>query len=111
MAKKAEKPPGKAAAIRSFMKDNPTAGPQAVAEALKEKGYDCTPGYVSTIKSLAKKRSRKGPRKAREAKADAAPVLEGLSISLLVQAKKLAAQLGGVAQAKAAIDALSKLGM
>mgnify|MGYP001596557148 CR=1 FL=1 len=40
-----------------------------------------------------------------------APVLEGLSINLLVQAKKLAAQIGGVAQAKAAIDALAKLGM
>lgn len=110
MAKKSEKSPGKAATIRQYMKDNPKAGPQAVAAALKEQGIVCTPAYVSTIKSLARKRGRKRGRKAGVAAAVATPV-EGLSINLLVQAKKLASQLGGVAQAKAAIDALAKLGI
>lgn len=111
MAKKGERSQGKAAAIREYTKANPDAGPQETAEALKAQGFDCTPGYVSTIKSLAKKGRRKSGRKARGSKTEGAVVSEGLSISLLVQAKKLATQLGGVAQAKAAIDALAKLGI
>lgn len=110
MAKKADKPQGKAAAIRQYMDEHPDAGPQAVAAALKEQGFECTPGYVSTIKSLAKKRARKGAKKTRTAPV-ASGTVEGLSLSMLVQAKKLASQLGGVAQAKAAIDALAKLGV
>ena len=110
MVKKGDKPQGKAAAIRDYMKANPTAGPQAVSAALKEMGFECSPGYVSTIKSLAKKRGRKSSRK--EKTDVAAPVSsEGLSIGLLLQAKKLASALGGVAQAKSALDALAKLGM
>lgn len=110
MAKKAEKSQGKAAAIRDYMAQNPDKGPQAVAEALKEAGFEVSAAYVSTIKSLSKKKGgRRGPRKA-EGRAPVASG-EGLSIAVLVQAKKLAAQLGGVAQAKAALDALAKLGV
>jgi len=111
MVTKGEKPRGKAAAIRDYVKANPDAGPQTVAAALKEQGFNCTPGYVSTIKSLSKKRGRKSGRKARGAATEGIVVSEGLSIKLLVQAKKLANQLGGIAQAKAAIDALARLGV
>lgn len=115
MAKRGESDSGKAAAIRDFMKANPKVGPKAVAAALKEQGIDVSAAYVSTIKSLSKKRGRRRGSKDEGAEAapaaTAAPAVEGLSISILVQAKKLASQLGGVAQAKAALDALSKLGL
>jgi hypothetical protein len=55
----------------------------------------------------AKKRKKAAPAPA----AEAAPVVpkDAVSIGLLQRAKKLAAQLGGIKEAKAAIDALSQL--
>jgi len=57
------------------------------------------------MNAASKKRGRKKKRKGAGAKQNDAM----LSLGLLMQAKKLADQLGGIEQAKAAMDALAKL--
>jgi hypothetical protein len=110
MAKKASKEGGggnKAKTIRDYAEANPGAGPKAISAALKEQAVDATPAYVSTILALARKAKRKGK------KAVGRPAGGGAGgdyLSVLIRAKKLAEQLGGVDKAKAALDALAKLG-
>jgi hypothetical protein len=112
----------KSQAIRDFLTANPKAKPRQVVAALKEQGHDITAAYVSTIKSLDKKKNGKVGRRGRPAgstkaaAAAAAAVQAGTAgndnfLQSLLTAKKLAEQLGGIAQAKAAIDALAKLGL
>lgn len=122
MAKKSAGGMNKSAEIRAFKDANPGMGPTAISEALKkDKGLDVTPAFVSTVLSNAKgpgaakgkkgRRKKKGGKKVGR-KAAAAPVASGageLSVDHLVKAKKLAEQMGGVAEAKAALDALSKI--
>lgn len=111
MAKKASKEGGgtnKAKTIRDYAEANQGAGPKAISAALKEQGVDASPAYVSTILALARKAKRKGK------KAVGRPAGGGSGggdfLAVLIKAKKLAEQLGGVDKAKAALDALAKLG-
>lgn len=98
MAKRASNKPSKADAIRNYQKDNPGASPTDVAEALKKGGYkDITPQYVSTIKSMDKRKSN-GPTRSGKITAED-----------LMTAKEFVETLGGVHRAKEAVDMLSKL--
>ena len=109
MAKKSGKP-GKAQAIRAYQTNNPSAGPKEIAKALGADGYKLTAGYVSTIRSLDKKRKRRG--KVRRGRPAGKPSSGGKDfVAVLLEAKKLASKLGGVEKAKAALDALVKLGV
>lgn len=112
MAKKASKEGGgtnKAKTIRDYAEANPGAGPKAISAALKEQAVDASPAYVSTILALARKAKRKG-KKAVGRPAGGGGGAGGDYLSVLIKAKKLAEQLGGVDKAKAALDALVKLG-
>lgn len=98
MAKRATNKPSKADAIRTYHKDNPGASPTIVADALKKAGYkDVTPQYVSTIKSMDKRKAN-GPTKSGKITAED-----------LMTAKDFVETLGGVGRAKEAMDMLSKL--
>ena len=116
MAKKSGKQgPSASQVIRDYCSANPDQGPKVVAEALKAQGYEnVSPGYVSTIKSLAKSKGKKKQKKAGKIGRPKAAANESksaaLSLDTLLQAKKLAAQMGGVAKAQAALEALAKLG-
>ena len=106
--KKAEPQPkvNKSQAVRDALKANPEVGPKETAETLTKQGIEVSAGFVSTIKTQAKNK--------RQTKKKAAPaakpaVSDKVSISTLVQAKKMAEQLGGVEKAKAALEALAKL--
>lgn len=55
MSKK-KTPPNKAAAVRDYLAHHSKAKPQAVADALSEKGIKVTAAYVSNTKSRKKKR-------------------------------------------------------
>jgi len=91
-------PKSKADAIRSHLSDDPAASPTTIAEALKKAGYkDVTPQYVSTIKSMDK---RKGDGPTRRGK---------LTGDELVAAKEYIGQLGGIGRAREAIEILQKL--
>ena len=94
-------------AIRDYAEANPTVGPTETAAALTEQGIPVSPAMVSTVKTQAKKK-RKGKRR-KKAAASAQPAGDKFALSSLIQAKKLAEQLGGVEKAQAALAALAKL--
>lgn len=95
----------KSASIRNYKADHPDAKPKAIAEALTKGGEKVTSAFVSTVLSNDKRRGgkkRKGGRKPGRVSAAS-------GFDSLVQAKKLADQMGGVHKAKAALDALAKI--
>ncbi|MDH3200108.1 MAG: hypothetical protein OEM15_04355 [Myxococcales bacterium] len=95
----------KSKAIREFKSAHPKAGPTETSRALLRKGIKVTPVYVSTVLSNASKASGRK----RRGRAKAARGGDQFSVSALVKAKKFAEEMGGIAQAKAAIDAVAKL--
>jgi len=115
MAKKNGNRDSASQAIRDYVAANPEAKTKEVAAKMQELGFSkVTPAYVSTIRSLAKSKATKGAPKGKpgrpKATAPAAGKSSGVTLETLLQAKELAAKLGGVAQAQAALEALAKLG-
>lgn len=146
MAKNVRKGSSASQAIRDYCRDNPDKAPKEVASEMVARGFTkVTAGYVSTIKSLAKKAAAEGATsstsssKAENAASDVSKggakrgrkpagistesrsgskSAKGVSsdstkeypIDLLIAVKKLADSIGGVANALAALNALSKLG-
>lgn len=126
MAKKARGGVNKSQLIRDYMAAHPEAGPQAVVEGVKsEHGVEVTAQFVSTIKSNdrrkagapAGRRGRRGrrPGAASAASSGAASGASGgatrgnVSPELLLQAKKLVDEMGGINKAKTAVDLLAEL--
>jgi len=101
----------KSAAIREYMAAHPRAKPKDVAAALVEQGVQVTPMFVSAIKSNAKKRGRRKARAASRGpgRPSGGGASTSLSIDHLVAAKKFVDQVGGVARARAAIEALARV--
>ena len=100
----------KTAAIKQALIANPTKSPKEIAELLKEQGFQTTANYVGGVKSAM--RAKKKARKAASAPApETAPVVpkDAVSIGLLCKAKKLVQELGGVKEAKTALNALAQL--
>jgi hypothetical protein len=97
----------KSQAIRDYLTANIEAGVSDVVGALKQMGVSVSKQMVSTIRMRMKGAPKKrGPKKKRKgAKKNGAMV----SLGILMQAKRLADQLGGVEKAKEAMDALAKL--
>ena len=97
----------KSQAIRDYLMTNASAGVSDVVNALKALGISVSKQMVSTIRmrmgAAPKKRGRK--KKSKGARKGGAMI----SLGILVQAKRLADQLGGVEKAKQAMDALAKL--
>ena len=117
MAKKAAAGPSKSEVIRKYKEDHPEAGPTAIAEALTKEGHKVSPAFVSTILSNAKKggkaaaapKAKRGRKPGSGKKAAPAAAASSSSLDTLLQAKKLADQMGGIEKAKAALDTLAKL--
>ena len=99
----------KTAAIKAALKANPNKGPKEIAELLNAEGWDMTAQRVSVVKSAlkAKKKAKAVPASAPET----GPVVpkDAVSVGLLVKAKKLVQELGGVKEAKTALNALAQL--
>jgi hypothetical protein len=97
--------------VRQALSDNPQKSSKEIADLLQTQGLDVTAGYVSTIKTNMKGKKKKAKAAAAPAPEAAAPAVpkDAISIGLLQKAKKLAAQLGGIKEAKAAIDALAQI--
>lgn len=93
----------KSQAIRDYLKQHSDAGPTAVAAALNTReGWDISAAYVSTIKNKMKQPSGRVTRAA-------SGKVAGLNEKSLIQAYELCKQVGGINQAKAALDLLAKL--
>jgi hypothetical protein len=100
-------------AVKAALKANPKMQPKEIAELLQSQGWDIKAQLVSVVKSNLKSK-KKGKGAAKTVKA--APAAKssgakdgGISLDSLKKAKDLAAQLGGINQAKAALAALSEL--
>ena len=100
----------KTKAIKAALKSHKDKSPKEIAEIVTAAGITTTAGQVSNVKSIlaAKKKAKGAPAPAGEAATAVVPK-DAVSLGLLQKAKKLAAQLGGIKEAKAAIDALSQL--
>lgn len=106
-SKKKEQTSGvnKAQAIRDYSVKHPEAGPSAIAEALNAShGWSISAQYVSTIKSSDRRRLGVTGKRGRPAGST-----KEISVQKLKKAKQLAEELGGVQQARAALDALADL--
>lgn len=97
----------KSKAIKEALAAHTTASSGEIVDLLAAKGIAVTSTYVANVKSTLKK--SKGRRKGKKAAAKAAS--DTVSLSTLLQAKKLAADLGGVEEARVALAALAKLGL
>ena len=107
MARKAKKGSNKSAAIREYKAANPTAGPREIAEALSKSGQTITAQFVSTVLSNAKRNGspgKRGRRPGRPAAGKSSPDLQKL-----IQVKKFVDQMGGMAAARSAVDALAQI--
>ena len=100
----------KTAAIRAALKANPTKTVKEIAELLKEQGFETTANYVGGVKA-AMKAKKKAKKAAAVAEVAAGPVVpkDAVSVGLLVKAKRLVQELGGVKEAKTALNALAQL--
>lgn len=91
--------------IREYFDAHPGAKPQEVVEALSKKRIKVTAAAVSQVKwQMANKKGKKGGTRRRGRKTNG-----DVDLSTLMAAKKLADQMGGIDQARQALDALSKL--
>ena len=104
MPRKSSAGPNKSASIRSYKEAHASAGPKEIAEGLGKDGIKVTPAFVSTVLSNDRRKGRKGRRKGGRPARGASNAFANL-----VQAKKLADQMGGVEKARAALDALAKI--
>lgn len=97
--------------IRKYSAEHPTEGPKAISAGLKELGHDISPEYISTVRSLDKKRSKgKASRAPARSRIPAAqPTHDQVSFQALLQAKKLHELTGSIEEAHRAIDALAQL--
>jgi hypothetical protein len=97
--------PNKSEAIRNYKNENPDAGPKAIAAALADDGIEVTPAFVSTVLSNDKRKSGRIGVRGRGRRSGGGDA----SLDNLIQAKKLAEQMGGIDQARAALDALERI--
>ncbi len=111
----------KSQAIRDYLSEKPGATASEICPALKEKGIEVTPGLVSQVKSTIgdkKPKTRKTTKKKKtSAKKTSSPKTSrstgskaaAISGSELMDAKKLADELGGISRARQALDLLEQL--
>ena len=86
----------KASKIREFLAERPDASAKEVVAALAAQRIRVTPAQVYNIKSISSKPGKPGR-------------LKASGYDSLVQAKKLADAMGGIDEARRALDVLAKL--
>lgn len=109
MAKaKAKSKANKSEEIRNYYKANPSAKPKEVAIALKKKGISVTPQFVSTIRSVSKRKNGKVGRPGRPP--GSGTTRKGaVSFDSLMKVKEIVDEIGGIEETRVALTALEKL--
>lgn len=107
MARKKSGGPSKSQAIRTYMQDNSGASTSEIVAALAGQGIEVTPGLVSNIKYTSSKKKPGG----RKGKVGRPPrsADDAVSVSALIEAKKLVNQVGSLELARKALDTLQRL--
>lgn len=117
MGKKKTKGVNRSQEIRDYLAEHPNAPVKEIIEALGKRGIQVSQGLVSNVKYTSGPK-RRGRRKKKRAVARRSPRkrttatrrgTSGISASDLIEAKKLADQLGGIREARQALDALEEL--
>jgi hypothetical protein len=100
----------KTAAIKAALKANPKKLPKEIAELMNAEGWDVSAQRISVVKS-AMKAKKKAKQAAPAPTPEAGPEVpkDAVSVGLLVKAKKLVKELGGIKEAKSALNALAQL--
>ena len=98
--KKRDTSVNKTAEVKNYAAANKGAKPQAIAEALKAKGVNASPGYVSSVLSNVK-RKRKSPGRKKSAAASNGAV----TVDSIIAAARFIKSAGGIDNAKAALRA------
>ena len=106
--KKSTKKVNKTAAIRAYLSEHPNAKPSEATEALKQQGFDISPGYFSMIKSTLNKK-QPGKKVARKGKTTSANPTDLVSLDSMLEAKKFVVEVGGIEKARHLVDALAKV--
>ena len=105
-------------AVRNYLEDHPDATASVVVPALAQEGITVSGQLVNNVRSTLKKKAKKrvakrGRRPGRKkvaAKRAARPMGNNeLSTAALFEAKQLADDLGGIDQARKALDTLEQL--
>lgn len=121
MAKKKKSDVNVSERIRTELQSDPGAKPAQIAEKLKAEGLDVKANYISAIKSAAKAKGKTRRKPGRPAKSGRGPgrppgsgaKKESGSVSVsaadLIEAQRLAKQLGGVKRAQQLFNVLSQL--
>ncbi len=113
MAKKKSGGASKSDLIRTTSAENPTAGPTEIAKMIQTAhNIKVSPAMVSTVLSQDRSRGGKPAKRGRPPKAGARAGRSStgsLSVETLVRIKALADEVGGVAEARRALDALSQI--
>ncbi|MDX1927515.1 MAG: helix-turn-helix domain-containing protein [Pirellulaceae bacterium] len=121
MARKTKSKINKSNAIREIKAANPELGPTEIATMIKTQfGVDVTPATVSTVLSTDKKRNGKvgrpgRPKGSKNGTSKAAGTKVGLNgnqdtfIQNLLKAKQLVNDMGGISEARNALNALESL--
>src|SRR5262245_49343219 len=106
-------------AIRDYMAEHRREGPKDIIAGLAQRGIEVSAALVSNVKygSARKGAKRRGTRKggrrrglvgSRRGRASIT-VSDKVSISLLIEAKRLVDKLGGIERARQALDTLARL--
>ena len=96
--------------VRKYLLAHPAAGPKEVVAVMAQQGITITSALVSNVK-YGSGRSKKANHRARAAAAPPVEAGSDIPLDLLIEAKKFADRMGGIAQARAALDALASLQM
>lgn len=107
MAKK--KSQNKSQAIRDYYQSHPNAKPREVVAALKKKGVVVNAQFVSTIRSVSKKKGGKIGKPGRPVGSGRHPRPGDVSLDSLLKVKKIVDEMGGIGQARSALTALEQL--
>jgi hypothetical protein len=114
--------PNKSLEIRTYLEANPGAKPRQVVDAMKSKGIEVSPQFVSTVKTNSQKSSgskgrsrrtasKKGATKTAVARRTVATKTNGdtVSVASLVKLKEVVKEIGSIDEAKAALKTLERL--
>ncbi len=113
-------PGAKTAAIKAVLAAFPSTMPKELAQMMQAEGWDISAQSISVVKSKLKKKPKRRATPRTKAPAATTPstatvaatppkAADAISFDSLKKAKDLAAQLGGIKEAKAAVAALSEL--
>ena len=101
----------KSQAIREFMAKNPDSTPKTIREGLLEQGVDASVGLISAVKYGGKNASNGGSRRVRRVIRRGRGRSSGAGITSddLIRAKQFAEEIGGIANARQALELLEQL--